>query len=81
LYDTAGNVWEWALDDNSLGSLSNATNPYFPAAGSASSRRGRGGGYWSYAPSSDAFLSSFRGNGASSDRYYFFGFRVARICP
>ena len=81
LYDTAGNVWEWALDDNSLGNLSNATTPYVPAAGSASSRRYRGGGGWSNAPSYDFFLSSFRLYDASSLRYSLIGFRVARICP
>ena len=45
LYDTAGNVWEFCLDDNSLANLADAADPFIPAWASNGSRMIRGGCY------------------------------------
>ena len=79
LYDTAGNVWEWCLDDNSgLTNLANAVDPFTPAWASGASRRSRGG-YWSLASSHANFRASFRSGLSSSLRAGSVGFRVSRI--
>ena len=79
LYDTAGNVWEWCLDDKVNGNLTARTDAFTPAWASGASRCFRGGGDWNAASSSAAFRASGR-NGASSSLWgYGLGFRVSRI--
>ena len=77
LYDTAGNVWEWCLDDRVNGNLTARTDVFTPAWASGTSRRLRGGAF--YNPSSMAnFHASLRGGDSSSSEEYK-GFRVSRI--
>jgi formylglycine-generating enzyme required for sulfatase activity len=44
LFDMAGNVYEFCLDDASLGNLADAVDPWTPAWNSGTTRRLRGGG-------------------------------------
>lgn len=80
LYDTAGNVWEWCLDDQVNGNLTARTDAFVPAwASGASRRRFRGGGSWGHASSDAIFRASYRYGSSSSIRLIYLGFRVSRI--
>ena len=78
LYDTAGNLWEWCLDDWVTGNLTARTDAFTPAWASGASRRVRGGAW--YNPSSQtSFRASHRGGDTHSKRTNAIGFRVSRI--
>ena len=78
LYDTAGNLWEWCLDDWVTGNLTARTDAFTPAWASGTSRRVRGGAW--YNPSSQtSFRASHRGGDTHSKRTNAIGFRVSRI--
>ena len=79
LYDTAGNVWEWCLDDQVSGNLTARTDAFVPAWASGASRRYRGGGSWPIASSDASFRASNRSGNSSSRRASGLGFRVSRI--
>ena len=78
LYDTAGNVWEWCRDSNSLSNLGNATlNAFTPASGT-SSYRIRGFGIATDSKTSEKFRASYRAstaNGVMWNR----SFRVSHV--
>ena len=79
LFDTAGNVWEWCLDDKVNGDLAARTDAFTPAWASGSDRRARGGGSWNDGTSGQAHRASFRGGDSSAVRSNLLGFRVSRI--
>ena len=79
LYDTAGNVWEWCLDDKVSGNLTARTDAFTPVWTLGDYRRARGGGYWYHASSNEGFCASYRGSDASSTRFNSLGFRVSLI--
>ena len=79
LYDTAGNVWEWCLDDQVSGNLTARTDAFVPAWASGASRRFRGGGSWNNASLLADFRASARDGNSSSKRSSGLGFRVSRI--
>ena len=78
LYDAAGNVWEWCLDDSVSGNMADRTDAFAPAWSSGTSRRIRGG-YWANESSSPNFRASFRNSSTASNRGNNIGFRVAAI--
>ena len=79
LYDTAGNVWEWCLDDQVNGNLTARTDAFTPAWASGASRCDRGGGTWGNASSEAYFRASYRNSYYSSRGYSRLGFRVSMI--
>ena len=78
LYDMAGNVWDFCLDDSSLANLADAVDPFTPAytAGTAS-RRARGGAYNNN--TTNQFRSFYRGDGSATSAFQSYGFRIAYI--
>ena len=78
LYDMAGNVWDFCLDDTSLANLADAVDPFTPAytAGTAD-RRARGGAYNNN--TTNPFRSWNRGTGSSTTAFQSYGFRIAYI--
>ncbi len=79
LYDTAGNVWEWCLDDQVNGNLTAQINAFTPAWAAGTNRRSRGGGGWNAASSDPYFHASYRFSLPSSLRNILVGFRVSMI--
>ena len=80
LYDTAGNAWEWCLDDQVNGNLTARVDAFTPAWASGSNRRYRGGGYMNHDSSSERFRASYRSGAVlHSQRADWLGFRVSRI--
>lgn len=79
LYDTAGNVWEWCLDDRVNGDLTGRTDVFTPAWASGTARRYRGGGQWGNSSTSEYFRASSRFGDTSSRQGNIRGFRVSRI--
>ena len=79
LYDMAGNVWNFCLDDNSLANLADATDPFTPAYSGNASRRARGGAY--NVTVTNPFRSPDHTDGANSATasYNSYGYRVAYI--
>lgn len=78
LYDMAGNVWDFCLDDTSLANLADAVDPFTPAhtAGTAS-RRARGGAYNNN--TTNPFRSWNRAEGNATSAFQSYGFRIAYI--
>lgn len=78
LYDMAGNVWDFCLDDTSLSNLADAVDPFTPAytAGTAN-RRARGGAYNNN--TTNQFRSFYRGDGSATSEFQSYGFRVAYV--
>ena len=79
LYDTAGNVQEWCLDDGVSGNLSGLTDAFTPACAGGSNRRYRGGAIYAQASSHEGFRASYRYSGAASSKSQYRGFRVSMI--
>ena len=76
MYDMSGNVLEWCNDWYGDYSASNATDPAGPSVGQYGTYRVLRGGSW-YIGSSNC-RSSNRHNLDPDNRYFNFGFRVAR---
>jgi len=79
LYDTAGNVWEWCLDDQVNGNLTARADAFTPAWASGTARRIRGGARWQDASSNPNFRASMRTGIGSGVRANNLGFRVSMI--
>ena len=78
LYDMAGNVWDFCLDDTSLANLADAVDPFTPAyTAGAANRRARGGAYNNN--TTNQFRSFYRGDGSATSAFQSYGFRVAHI--
>lgn len=77
LYDTAGNVWEWCLDDEVSGDMSGRVDAFTAAWASGTKRRIRGG-YYSNPVDNYNFRASSR-NSASISSKGNYGFRVSMI--
>ena len=79
LYDTAGNVFEWCLDDDSLSDLKDAPDPWTPAYDGTtitySTKHRLHGGYSYDGESWRVFCPSIRP--ASNTGYRAYGFRMA----
>lgn len=81
LYDMAGNVYEWCLDDK-VGNLAHRPDAFTPACaaeGDANVRSHRGGGCYSTKDSSLDFRASSISGGDPATRNNAIGFRIARI--
>ncbi|MBC8549834.1 MAG: formylglycine-generating enzyme family protein, partial [Candidatus Brocadiales bacterium] len=76
LYDMSGNVWEWNWDWYNSSYGGDVTDPVGSSTGS--NRVLRGGGWYDY---SQDCRSAIRGNSYPSDRYYDYGFWMARSMP
>lgn len=87
LYDMAGNVREWCLDDDAAGDLANRADAFTPSSVSGTKRRTHGWGAWSETltdtskPNENArFRSSYRGSmDPSTSNNSMTGFRVSLI--
>ena len=62
LYDTAGNVWEWCRDSNTLGNLGNAAVDAFTPASGSTNYRIRGYGTAAHSKTAGEFRASHRSN-------------------
>ena len=78
LYDTAGNIWEWCLDDSVSGNMADRTDAFTPVWSSGSNRRIRGG-YWGNDVDNANFRASCQNGSAASNAGNSFGFRVSMI--
>ena len=81
IYDTAGNVWEWCLDDDSLDMLWKGVDALVPACASGANRRLRGGGTYNQSVVGNElnFRASTRHQVDSERRSATVGFRVSYI--
>ena len=81
LYDTAGNVYEWCLDEFSGQNLTTGKDAFTPAclAATTTKRRYRGGGQWADDSSGTGFRASYRLGNDSWVGNNSLGFRVSRI--
>ncbi len=80
LYDVAGNVLEWCLDDTSRTNLKNAPDPWTPAySGSDANRIQRGGPSWKKANWDSSAHASQRPKDSANKAWSEYGFRVAYI--
>ena len=87
LYDMAGNVREWCLDDSAAGDLANRSDAFTPSSASAANRRTHGWGAWSEALTNASnanepkrFRSSYRGSmDPDTSTSSLTGFRVSLI--
>ena len=80
LYDTAGNVWEWCLDDTSWGSLNSAPDAFTPACnGTASTRRIRGCMFYFSISNAGFKVGDHNGNDQKTKSNQPYGLRVAMI--
>ena len=78
IYDMAGNVREWCLDDTSLSNMANAIDPFTPAyTEGTTNRRCRGGGYGD--SGTVPFRSSTRESWGPDTGTASFGYRVAYV--
>ena len=79
IYDMTGNVYEWCLDDDALGDLASAPDPFTPSSTNPSGRRRRRGG-----PSGEWTIDETLRASCRSAYYYYhataiFGFRISVI--
>ena len=81
IYDTAGNVWEWCLDDNSLDMLWKGVDALVPACASGEKRMRRGGGPFNQSVVSNElnFRASTRASSFPDASGNNIGFRVSYI--
>ncbi len=79
LYDTAGNVWEWCLDDMESTNLANAADPFTPFCSSGTKRRLRGGGSVANDSSNANYRASRRDGDPPDTQKGYAGFRVSMI--
>ena len=81
IYDTAGNVWEWCLDDDSLVKLWEGIDALVPACASGVNRRLRGGGPYNQSVFNQEvnFRTSTRYQAVPEKQSSVFGFRVSYV--
>ena len=79
LFDMAGNVREWCLDNWSDGNLTLRTDAFTPPSQESTARRVRGGGNWGYPASDKLFHASYRDSEPATEANWGIGFRVSWI--
>ena len=77
LHDVHGNVWEWTQDCGHENYRGAPADGRAWEGGNCGARVSRGGSWRSYGPRS--LRSANRNTGTAGDRYYFYGFRLARM--
>ena len=79
LYDMAGNLKEWCLDNWSDGNLTGRVDAFTPPSQESTARRVRGGGNWGYPVSDHIFHASCRDYETATVVSWGYGFRVSWI--
>ncbi len=79
LFDMAGNVREWCLDNWSDGNLTLRVDVFTPPSQASTARRVRGGGNWGYPATDKLFHASYRDSEPATEANWGIGFRVSWI--